>query len=246
MLQKLRKRIQKHQRRNRLIRRLWRAFGILFLGFVLGSVLLVASLRYLDPPTWAWKLQRQHWPPAAYPAQVKHDWVSTAQISLPMQLAVIAAEDQNFPQHHGFDLDAIGQAIEAGLQGKRLRGASTLSQQTAKNLFLWPGRSLLRKGIEGWFTFWLELLLSKSRILEIYLNIVEFGPGIFGVEAASRQYFGKPAAELSPWESARLAAVLPNPYRFQVNRPTAYVLERSGWIQQQMRQLGTGTIESLR
>jgi monofunctional biosynthetic peptidoglycan transglycosylase len=162
-----------------------------------------------------------------------------------MQLAVIAAEDQQFPHHWGFDLDAIASALEHNEERGSLRGGSTLSQQTAKNLFLWPSRSYLRKSIEAWFALLLELLCGKQRILELYLNIVEFGPGIYGVEAASRHYFHKPARALTWVESARLAAVLPNPYRYRAQPPSPYVAERGQWIYRQMGQLGLATLDQL-
>ncbi len=153
-------------------------------------------------------------------------------------LAVIAAEDQHFPDHYGFDFAAIQDALDDQDEGKPLRGASTISQQVAKNLFLWSGRSLVRKGLEVWFTALLELLWSKERILEVYLNIAEFGDSTFGVEAASRRFFNKSASRLTAIEAARLAAVLPNPLRYRADKPSAYVLKRQRWIERQMRQLG--------
>lgn len=227
------------------VKRLLRFTVKLLLGLMLLSVLLVASLRVIDPPVWAWQLHRALFQPPGYPARTQHQWVPLARIAPPMQLAVIAAEDQHFPDHHGFDLDAIRAAVQHNAQGRRIRGASTISQQTAKNLFLWPSRSYLRKGVEAWFTLLLELLVGKQRILELYLNVVEFGPGIYGVEAASRHYFGKPAAQLRWTEAARLAAVLPNPWRYQIQPPSPYVAERSRWIAQQMGQLGLATLQRL-
>jgi monofunctional biosynthetic peptidoglycan transglycosylase len=155
-----------------------------------------------------------------------------------MALAVVAGEDQRFPAHWGFDFRAIQQVLEDKAQGKALRGASTISQQVAKNLFLWHGRSLLRKALEAWFTVLLELLWPKQRILEVYLNIIELGEQTFGVEAASRRFFNKSAQQLRPEEAALLAAVLPNPLYYRVNAPSAYVRERQSWILRQMRQLG--------
>ena len=151
---------------------------------------------------------------------------------------MIAAEDQNFPTHRGFDVESIQKAIDAAERGRRLRGASTISQQVAKNLFLWSGRSFVRKGLEAYFTVLIELTWPKRRILEVYLNVAELGDGVFGVEAASQRFFKKPAAKLGPSEAALLAAVLPNPIRFRANRPSAYVEERRAWILQQMDQLG--------
>ncbi|WP_198263744.1 monofunctional biosynthetic peptidoglycan transglycosylase [sulfur-oxidizing endosymbiont of Gigantopelta aegis] len=219
----------------------------LLLGAGLISILLVTSLQVINPPTWGWKLQRQIMPPDNFPdtkgtAQIQHQWLVGEKISSNMKLAVIAAEDQLFSQHSGFDFDSILMALDSNAQGKPVRGASTISQQTAKNLFLWPSKSLVRKGIEAWFTILLEVLLDKSRILELYLNLVEFGPGIFGVEAASQHYFHKSAAKLTHNEAARLAAVLPNPYRYHVQQPSQYTRKRVRWIEQQMRQLSLAAL----
>jgi len=152
-------------------------------------------------------------------------------------LAVIAAEDQRFGQHHGFDLEAIEKAIEHNEKGGKVRGASTISQQTAKNVFLWPARSWVRKGLEVWFTLLIELVWGKERILEVYQNIAEFGPGIYGAEAAAQQFFGKSAQKLSRSEAALLAAVLPSPRRYSAARPSAYVQRRQRWILRQMNNL---------
>lgn len=167
------------------------------------------------------------------------DWVSMDEISPWMGLAVIAAEDQKFPQHWGFDVSAIEKALAHNERNEsRIRGASTLSQQTAKNLFLWDGRSWVRKGLEAGLTLGMETVWSKKRILTVYLNIAEFGDGVFGVEAAAQRYFHKPASRLSQSETALLAAVLPNPLRFKANAPSGYVRNRQAWIMRQMRQLG--------
>ena len=167
------------------------------------------------------------------------DWVSMDEISPWMELAVIAAEDQKFPEHWGFDVSAIEKALAHNERNEnRIRGASTLSQQTAKNLFLWDGRSWVRKGLEAGLTLGMETVWSKKRILTVYLNIAEFGDGVFGVEAAAQRYFHKPASRLSLSEAALLAAVLPNPLRFKANAPSGYVRSRQAWIMRQMRQLG--------
>ena len=167
------------------------------------------------------------------------DWVSMDEISPWMGLAVIAAEDQKFPDHWGFDVTAIEKALAHNERHEtRIRGASTLSQQTAKNLFLWDGRSWLRKGLEAGLTVGIETVWSKKRILTVYLNIAEFGDGIFGVEAAAQRYFHKPASQLTPGEAALLAAVLPNPIRYRADAPSGYVRSRQAWIMRQMRQLG--------
>ena len=167
------------------------------------------------------------------------DWVSMDEISVWMGLAVIAAEDQKFPEHWGFDVSAIEKALAHNERNEnRIRGASTLSQQTAKNLFLWDGRSWVRKGLEAGLTLGMETVWSKKRILTVYLNVAEFGDGIFGVEAAAQRYFHKPASRLSLSEAALLAAVLPNPMRFKADAPSGYVRSRQAWIMRQMRQLG--------
>ncbi len=210
--------------------------GCILLSF---SILPVLALRWMPPLTTGVMMQRRA------VSLIKHHsystdyrWVPWKQISPNAALAVIASEDQNFPRHHGFDFKSIQKAIDAHDRGRRLRGASTLSQQVAKNVFLWSGRSFVRKALEAYFTVLIELVWPKRRILEVYLNIVELGDGVFGVEAASQRYFRKSAASLSSEEAAILAAVLPNPLRMKAGKPSAYVRERSGWIMQQMGQLG--------
>jgi monofunctional biosynthetic peptidoglycan transglycosylase len=157
---------------------------------------------------------------------------------MPMKVAVIASEDQTFPSHHGFDLKSINNALEERESGKRVRGASTISQQVAKNLFLWPGKSWIRKGLEAWFTVLIETLWPKHRILEVHLNVAELGRGIYGVGAAAKIYFHKPASRLNANEAALLAAVLPNPIRLKAAAPSPYVRSRQAWILGQMRGLG--------
>ncbi|MFC0142091.1 monofunctional biosynthetic peptidoglycan transglycosylase [Erwinia mallotivora] len=166
------------------------------------------------------------------------DWVGMDDIAPWMPLAVIAAEDQKFPEHWGFDVQAIQSVLDN--DGGRMRGASTLSQQTAKNMFLWDGRSWIRKGLEAGLTVGIETVWTKRRILTVYLNVAEFGKGVFGVEEASQRYFHKPASRLTMSEAALLAAVLPNPIRFRADAPSAYVRQRQQWILRQMRQLGGG------
>jgi monofunctional biosynthetic peptidoglycan transglycosylase len=209
--------------------------------FIGVSVLLVLPLRWLPPLTSSFMVQQyaQTLGSETKPSPgIRYDWVSFEDISPSMALAVVAGEDQKFPRHNGFDLPAIRQALQDWMQGKSLRGASTISQQVAKNLYLWPGRSLPRKGLEVWFTVLLETLWPKRRILEVYLNIVELGEQTFGVEAASRRFFNKSAAQLNRQEAALLAAVLPSPRRYRVDAPTAQVRRRQAWILKQMRQLG--------
>lgn len=217
----------------------------LFGGVFLLSILLVGSLAVINPPTWSWRIQRAVSPPKQYPQQVKHQWVTLGQISAALQRAVIASEDQKFPHHNGFDWQAMRAALSNNQRGKSLRGGSTLTQQTAKNLYLWPGRSYFRKALEAYFAFWMETLLSKARILEIYLNIVEFGPGVYGVEAASRHFFGRSAKNVKIQQASRLAVVLPNPYIYRVENPTPYLNNRARWVRRQMRQLGSGILQPL-
>jgi len=169
---------------------------------------------------------------------LRQRWTPWQRVSPALPIALVAAEDQRFPDHHGFDFEAIQRAIAEADDGERLRGASTISQQVAKNLFLWSGRSFVRKGLEAYFTVLIETLWPKRRILEMYLNIAEFGRGIYGVAAASEQFFHTTPDRLDARQSALLAAVLPNPQRFRVDRPSAYVLRRAAWIQRQANQLG--------
>ena len=209
------------------------------LGLFLLSILLTLPWRWLAPPTSSFMLQ---WCLSVWwqgqGCHIRYQWVEWRDISPHMAVAVVAAEDQKFPQHQGFDVDAIVQVWQEHQDGGRLRGASTISQQVAKNLFLWPGRSLLRKGLEAYFTVYIEVLWSKRRILEVYLNVAEFGQGIFGVAAASETFFGKPSAQLAAHEAALLAAVLPNPSQLRVEQPSTHVLKRRAWILRQMQQLG--------
>lgn len=170
--------------------------------------------------------------------EIRHDWVPIEEISKNLQLAVICSEDQNFENHSGFDIEAIQEAIENNKKGKRVRGASTISQQTAKNAFLWPGRNYLRKGLEAYFTFLMELLWSKERILEIYLNSIEMGKGVYGAQAAAQSWFGKDASNLSPAEAAAIAAILPNPREYRANPASNYISQRKSWITQQMKYYG--------
>lgn len=175
-----------------------------------------------------------------YPEEkIQHDWVPMEQISNNLKLAVIASEDQLFPRHNGFDVEAIEKAIENNKKGKRIRGASTISQQTAKNVFLWPGRNWLRKGLEVYFTFLIETFWSKERILEVYLNSIEMGKGIYGAEAASQAWFNKPANHLTPQEAAAIAAILPNPRQYRANPASNYIQGRKSWIVRNMRNLGS-------
>lgn len=211
---------------------------IVIIALWLAGILIFA---FLPVPFSMVMVERQlsAWLTGNFSYVAHSDWVPMDEISPYMALAVMAAEDQKFPEHWGFDVDAIESALSHNQRNQhRIRGASTLSQQTAKNLFLWDGRSWVRKGLEVGLTAGIELVWTKRRILTVYLNIAEFGEGIFGVEAAAKHFFHKPASKLSASEAAILAAVLPNPLRFKANAPSGYVISRQQWILRQMRQLG--------
>lgn len=204
------------------------------------------GLAILPPPTSAFMVQQLARNVAAGDWRLPaYRWVPADRISPQLALAVIAAEDQRFPTHFGLDLEAIRRAADHNARGGRTRGASTITQQTVKNLFLWPGRSWLRKGLEAWLALWMEALLSKGRILELYLNLAQFGDNVYGAEAASRYYFGVPADHLDARQAALLAAVLPNPVRYRADAPTAYVRSRQDWILTQMRQLGPESLRAI-
>ncbi len=177
---------------------------------------------------------------------VKKEWSDYKNISNYMKLAVIAAEDQKFPLHEGFDIESIKDAIDEKMSGDRLRGASTISQQTAKNVFLWPSRTWMRKAAEAYFTFLIEKIWGKKRILEVYLNVIETGKGVYGVGKAGEIYFGKSAGNLTKEESALIAAILPNPVRMSAVKPSRYVRERQLWITGQMDNLGTGYLKGVK
>lgn len=165
---------------------------------------------------------------------LKHDWVAMENISPKLQLAVVCSEDQNYLKHYGFDWGAIQKAMKANDEGKKLRGGSTISQQTAKNVFLWPGRSYIRKGLEAYFTLLIEIFWSKERIMEVYLNSIEMGNGVYGAEAAAQYWFKKTAKNLSKDDCAAIAAILPNPIKYKANPPSPYIAKRKAWIKQQM------------
>lgn len=228
-------------------RRYWRRVLIALVAFVaLVTVVPVALLRVV--PVWTSSFmiayQLEGLVDSDLPA-LRHTWVPWDEIAPAAKLAVIAAEDQRFADHFGLDLNAINQALEQRRRSGRVRGASTISQQVAKNLFLWSGQNWVRKGLEVGYTLLIEFFWSKQRILEVYLNIAEFGEGVYGVEAAAQRYFGKSAARLTYHEAALLAAVLPSPKRFSVASPSPYVLGRAHWIQGQMHQLGPQLLDDL-
>jgi len=222
-----------------MLRSLLRRLLKLVLWLMLASALLVLALRWLPPPGSALMLERKiaSWS-SGQPVQLQRQWRPWKELPDPLKMAVIAAEDQKFAEHWGFDLGAIQAALAHNQTGGSLRGASTLSQQVAKNLFLWSGRSWPRKALEAWFTALIELLWSKERILEVYLNSVEWGDGTFGAEAAAQHHFGISAPYLDARQASQLAAVLPNPHRWSAGRPDAHVLRRANWIRQQVHQLG--------
>lgn len=218
-----------------IIRRLTRAL----VWFAAGSVLLVLIFRWVPPPGTALMVERkiESWIDGE-PIDLQRDWEPWEKISDDLKVAVIAGEDQKFASHWGFDFVAIQAALAHNERGGTVRGASTLSQQVAKNQFLWSGRSWLRKGLEVWFTALIELIWSKERILEVYLNSAEWDEGVFGAQAAARHHFGVDASKLSRQQASLLAAVLPNPRNWSASRPSTYVARRAGWIRQQMSQLG--------
>tara|TARA_R110001599_G_scaffold258979_1_gene459271 strand:- start:39 stop:734 length:696 start_codon:yes stop_codon:yes gene_type:complete len=217
-----------------IVKRLSRTVVWAFLALVLLFVSVLLLFRYVNPPTSAFMLSYSFANPDE---DVQQRWVGFSDMSPWMPLAVVASEDQRFPDHWGVDFAAIRKALAEYRAGEGLRGASTITQQTAKNLFLWNGRSFVRKTLEAGLALAVDGLWPKRRILEVYLNIAEFGPGIYGVEAASQLYFGIPARQLSAAQAARLAAVLPNPKVLSVASPSPYVRDRIFWIRGQMDQL---------
>jgi monofunctional biosynthetic peptidoglycan transglycosylase len=209
-----------------------------FFGLSITSVLLFRFVPIPVTPLMLIRCGEQIF--SSDPVRLKHDWVSLDEISKNLPLAVVCSEDQNFMNHSGFDLKAIQRSVDAAKRGaKRVRGASTISQQTAKNVFLWPGRSWVRKGFEVYFTVLIEFVWGKERIMEVYLNSIEMGKGIYGAEAASEYFFHTNAKNLSRSQAAALAAVLPNPREYSANPPGPYVQERIGWIVGQMGRWGT-------
>lgn len=221
-------------------RRWWRRLLWLPVWFVGFTVLQVLVLRFVDPPFSMMMAERQL--EAFFGGEddfaMYYDWRDADQVSKQLPLALVAAEDQHFPTHNGFDFAAIEKARTNNAKGRKVRGGSTISQQLAKNLFLWRGRSWVRKGLEAWYTVLIEALWPKARIMEVYVNVIEYGDGVYGAQAASRTFFGKDASRLGPAEAARLAAVLPNPRKYNAAKPGPYVQRRTRAIQRQMRALG--------
>ena len=212
--------------------RLRRYVTIAFAIVILISIALVLPWRWLAPPTTSFILQEQF----HHKGDIHRQWVPLSEISPALAIAIVASEDQKFPSHHGFDFASISEALQEDRQ--RRRGASTITQQLAKNLYLWPGRSLFRKAVEAYFTVLIEFTWPKRRILEVYLNVVEFGPKVYGVGAASRMFFAKPPKQITSQEAAVLAAVLPNPKRMSVRQPSEYVRTRASEIEAAVRALG--------
>jgi monofunctional biosynthetic peptidoglycan transglycosylase len=220
------------RRRSSALRFVVRCVAWALLVSFLVSAAAVLTLRFIPPPTTAIMLEQ----PGAV-RDVEYSWRDHSEIAASAARAVIAAEDQRFIEHHGIDFVSLNRALDDYRSGDHLRGASTITQQVAKNLFLWPGRSLVRKALEAYFALLIEVCWSKQRILEVYLNVAELGPGLFGVEAAAERYFGTSADSLSPRQAALLAAVLPNPAELRVDRPSQYVRDRQAWVLSQMRLL---------
>ncbi|MDO9552715.1 monofunctional biosynthetic peptidoglycan transglycosylase [Rhodonellum sp.] len=222
-----------------IFRKSIRILGKIILWFFIITIGLTIIYRFLPVPLTP--LMAIRWMEQVFDKEkevrFKKDWVSIDKISRHMPQAVVAAEDQKFLDHFGFDREAMEKAWEGNKKGKRIKGASTITQQTAKNVFLWPGRNLIRKGLEAYFTVLMEVLWSKERIMEVYLNVIEMGEGIYGIEAAAQTYYKKPAAKLSRQEAAMIAAVLPNPRRWSPARPTPYIYGRQSWILRQMNNI---------
>lgn len=218
-----------------LFNKLWRILWKAALLFLFVSILFVIFFRWVPVPLTPLMIIRcVEQKLEGKEMKLSKDWVSFKEISPNLQLAVVCSEDQNYITHSGFDFEAIDKAMKYNSKHKKQRGASTISQQTAKNVFLWPGRSWIRKGFEVYFTFLIETFWSKERIMEVYLNVIEMGDGIYGAQAASSHFFHKDAKYLTKGESSLIAAVLPNPIRFSVAKPSPYVLKRQGWIMHQM------------
>jgi monofunctional biosynthetic peptidoglycan transglycosylase len=228
------------QRRRGWLARVLRAVGLAVAAWITVTVAAVVAFRWVNPPVTAFMIRDRvvalFTREAGY--EFGHDWRDWEEISRNAPLAVVAAEDQLFPLHRGFDFEQIDKALRDRERGRRVRGASTISQQVAKNLFLWPGQSWFRKGLEAGITVLIEAVWPKQRILEVYLNVAEFGRGTWGVQAASRRFFHKDASRLTRAEAARLAAVLPAPTRYRAEAPGPYVRRRQAWIERQMIALG--------
>lgn len=225
-----------------MIKKITRIFLKVVLWFFVSTIGVVIIYRFVPPPITPLMVIRllEQAKDKKRDMKLNKDWVSLEEMSPSMPLAVITSEDQKFEEHFGFDLQAIekAQKYNERHKGKKVKGASTISQQTAKNVFLWPNRSYLRKGLEVYFTFLIEVIWSKERIIEVYLNVIEMGDGIYGAEAAAQAYFKKPCSKLTNSQAALIAACLPNPLRWSPARPTAYILRKQAWIVRHMRKAG--------
>lgn len=223
----------------KILRKVWKFVWKLCLWFLILSVGLTILYRFIPVPITPLMVIRVFEQTFDSEKEVKFskDWVPMSEISKNAPQAVVAAEDQKFLDHNGFDFDAMKKAWEGNKNGKKIKGASTITQQTVKNVFLWPGRTYLRKGLEAYFTVLVELIWPKERILEVYLNVIEMGDGIYGIEAAAQNYYKKPASKLNRNEAAMIAAVLPNPIRWNPTKPTQYIKGRQSWILRQMNNL---------
>jgi monofunctional glycosyltransferase len=227
------------QKKSFFRRVVWSLLGLVAFC-IFATLVSVVLLRWINPPYTAFMAESQTaaWAKGDHSYISRHQWADLNHISPNLPLAVVASEDQKFPEHWGFDVEAIEKAYELNQHSHRVHGASTISQQVAKNLFLWSGRSYFRKALEAYFTLLIEACWPKRRILEVYLNIAEFGRGTYGAEAAAQRYFHTTAAKLSRSDSAVLAAVLPNPQMLSAAAPSAYVQRRRDWILGQMQALG--------
>ena len=223
----------------KLLKRIWRFIWKTAMWFLILSVGLTLVYRFVPVPVTPLMVIRlvEQMFDSEKKVRLSKDWVPMSEISKNAPQAVYASEDQKFLDHNGFDFEAMQKAWEGNKKGKRIKGASTITQQTVKNVFLWPDRSYIRKGLEAYFTVLVEVLWPKERIMEVYLNVIEMGPGIYGIEAAAQNYYNKPAIKLNRSEAAMIAAVLPNPNRWNPKKPTPYILGRQAWILRQMNNL---------
>lgn len=223
----------------KILKRIWRFIWKTTLGFLILSIGLTIIYRFVPIPITPLMIIRLVEQAADEKKEMRlfKDWVPMSEISKNAPQAVYASEDQKFLDHNGFDMEAMEKAWEGNKKGKRIKGASTITQQTVKNVFLWPARSYVRKVLEAYFTVLVELIWPKERIMEVYLNVIEMGEGIYGIEAAAQTYYNKPAAKLNRSQAAMIAAVLPNPRRWTPARPTPYIVGRQGWIMRQMNNL---------
>lgn len=225
--------------KNPLLKKISSILSKVLLWFLMVSVFWVLVYRFVNPPITLLMVQRNMERSSEdKPSKMKKEWVDFEDISDNMKRAAVSAEDQLFLKHLGFDIKAIEKAFATNKKGKKIKGGSTISQQTAKNVFLWPGRSWVRKGFEAYFTLLIEILWSKERILEVYLNVIEMGDGVYGAEAAAQEYFGKSCRKLTRSQSALIAACFPNPRRWTPRKPTTYIRHRQYLILRNMKRLG--------